>query len=114
VNKKKEIWVEIEAQITEYRFVNFRGLIAKNDFDKIIKGNEMPYLKLSNCYWYNDSETENKMGTFDALGAGIYQNFTGEVYIRANRIIDISPLKAGLDGEPKKLPIKKSRRVGFH
>lgn len=110
MKNQKEMWVEIEVKMTDFKIRTYRGQINEGDFRKLIDGVDMPFVKLSHCYWYNDPEEENdsvsNMGTFEVLGAGVYENFTGEIHFRPDRIIDIAFLKGGLESEPK-LPSKR-------
>ena len=100
------IWVELECRETENHVRMFRGRGGRSDIDAIIAGNAPPFIKLEECYWYNDpqestEEWEEPFGTFERLGHGIFTNYTGEMFIRCDTILNISILKGGYDDEPR-------------
>jgi hypothetical protein len=96
-------WVEIESKSTDYRVRTFRGLVAWEDIESLTSGRGIEFLRLVDCYWYNDAddeaETGKTLGTFEQLGQGTYSNFTGEIFIRCSTIINFSLLKTGFKGE---------------
>ena len=99
------IWVELECRQTDHHVRMFRGRASRADFDALVAGNPPAFISLAECYWYNDAEEpaeewEEPFGSFERLGKGIFANFTGEMFIRCDTIVNISMLKGGYDGEP--------------
>jgi hypothetical protein len=82
-------------------------LALRKDVQRVVEADDLKFLKIISCYWYNDpddqEETGKKIGTYEHLGKSVYENFTGEVFIRCDTIINISYLKSGPEGEPKNL-----------
>ena len=101
------IWVELECRETENHVRMFRGRALREHIDAIVLGRTAtsPFIRLEQCYWYNDAEEpaeewEEPFGSFERLGNGIFANFTGEMFIRCDTILNISVLKGGFDSEP--------------
>ncbi|MEX1230393.1 MAG: hypothetical protein WEB58_09140 [Planctomycetaceae bacterium] len=102
------IWIELECRQTDKHVRMFRGKASRADFDALVSGTPPTFIRLGECYWYNDAEEppeewEEPFGTFERLGKGIFSNFTGEMFVRCDTIVNISVLKDGFEGEPRGL-----------
>ncbi len=97
-------WVEFEVQKTEYQISTYRGQVDEQELNSLISGNDIKFIKMTECYWYNDpdqyDEADEAVGTFSRLGEGAYSNFSGEVYIRGEKIVGVLILQSGFTGEP--------------
>ena len=97
-------WIEIETQISHYRVRTYRGQSDEKAINKLLSGDDSGFLKIDNCYWYNDeddSEDEGKVnGDFDRLGKKQYANFTGTLNVKCSTIINVAYLKGGYENEP--------------
>lgn len=98
------IWIEIEAQITDYKVRTFRGLADEQKLDQLLNGSDKGFLQLNECYWYNDADDQSEdgkaLGSYQRLGSKEYSNFTGLISIRCSTIINVSFLKGGFSNEP--------------
>lgn len=106
-NNNAEVWIELESRTTEYRVRTFRGKALQHDINSLISGEDIQFIRICNCYWYNDAddevETGKSQGTFERLGEKVYSNFTGEMFVRCSTILNVAILKSGFDGEPFEL-----------
>jgi hypothetical protein len=99
-----KVWVQVVCRYTPFGTGSFRGRAMQADLDRLFSGEGLPFLRLMDCYWYNEPDCEDEpwtsIGDFTRLGAGIYRNFTGEMCLRSETIEQIAVLKCGIEGEP--------------
>lgn len=98
------IWIEIEAQISEYKVRTYRGLADEQKIEHLLSGNDQGFLQLNECYWYSDADDQaddgKTLGSYQQLGTKEYSNFTGSICIRCSTIINVAFLKGGFSNEP--------------
>jgi hypothetical protein len=121
MSSDETVWIEVECRTSDYHVRTFRGRARRGDVESVLDGGDVAFLRLTECYWYNDADDARQhqaagragllgrrhaqagkaTGTFQRLGYDEYSNFTGESNIRSATILSVSYLKAGFDGEPK-------------
>jgi hypothetical protein len=101
------VWVEVVCRYTPFGTGQFRGRTSREELERLYAGQPQPFLRLLDCYWYNEPDCEDEpwtpLGDFTRLWTGVYRNFTGELMIRADTIHNVAVLKSGIDGEPSDL-----------
>lgn len=80
-------------------FSSFGGEVAEDDFERIVGGTfPQPFLKLENTFWIHTKKGkeswEEDKEELRRLGVGSYSNYIGSKYIRIDRIMIITPIKA--------------------
>jgi hypothetical protein len=98
-------WVEIEINKGTNEICSYRGKILIAELEGWIAGTlTKPVVKLEKTYWvtknYN-ATVEQYEYTYNVLGEeeGEFTNFSGDLYIRADKILMIYILRNGMERE---------------
>lgn len=86
---EKKIWVEVEVNKFTEGITVFRGLIAKADLEAWSRGELVDCaIRLESTYWFLED-------SLCVLGKGEdnARHYTGEVYLRADTVMLIFPLR---------------------
>ena len=97
-NQKKTMLIQIEVQEDNRGLSHYSGYIDKDVLNAIIDGTHRePFIRLTDVFW---PATREKKGEFEhdldyivRYGFGDRKNFAGDMYIRKENIILISPLR---------------------
>ena len=105
MGQNEDVWVEVECRNSEFQIRCYRGLGIRDEIQRLIRGEEIAFLTLSECYWYNSPESDSEFGTtlgaFERLGYDEYANFSGEMHIRCSTIVNLAYLHGGFESEPR-------------
>jgi len=101
------VWVSLDTRMGEARVGNFRGRLPAETLDALVTGSlRVPFIKLSDTYFFDELPEEEddedwrnnfEKGTLCRYGEGKYDNFTGDIYLRFDTIINIAILKSGAE-----------------
>ena len=94
------IWVEVDIKEDDDGTVVFSGLVDRHDLEALIKGEfQHDFLKLDQVFWVNTNNSDEAWKPDERqvfhYGYGKHSNYRGDLYVKKERIIEISPLKGG-------------------
>lgn len=95
-----KVWIEVDVKEDEDGTVSFSGLVTQADLDSLIRG-EFPhdFLKLEQVFWVKTKKSDEVWIQDENIlvkyGYGKYVHYQGDLYVRKELIIEISPLKGG-------------------
>lgn len=105
MEERTKAWVEIEIAKGSSEICTYRGVVTIADLEGWIAGTlTKPVIKLEKTYWVNknyNATVEQYYFTYNILGGeeGEFANFSGDVFIRADKITMIYILKDGVERE---------------
>ncbi len=100
--------VEVEIHEDQRGLGYYCGDLDKNVLEAIVAGTySQPFIRLTDVFWPASrtpkEEYDEEMRYVVRYGSGDYQNYIGDMYIKKENIVLISPLRSIADRDGKKL-----------